>query len=156
MNIRFYESLALFNSLLCENESLSCIVVVFFPKENSFLYFTFLHKLSALSLGSCPNGSTTCSSYNTRNVARYIRTGVKPWFLHLNPDTAIVLCNVWRRERRHTNVKVVEWSVALLLHGEQSLDKERNIRNTRDVFGYRLFCWNWKIITKSIIDKSKS
>ena len=26
----------------------------------------------------------------------------------------------------------------------------------KDVFGYRLFYWNWKIIAKSTVNKSKS
>ena len=36
-----------------------------------------------------------------------------------------------RRERKHANDKVVERRVALLLRGEQTLDKERDIRDTR-------------------------
>ena len=35
------------------------------------------------------------------------------------------------RERKHANDKVVERRVALLLRGEQTLDKERDIRDTR-------------------------
>ena len=66
--------------------------------SSSLSYQNFLAFL-LVSLGSCPNGSATSSSHSTRNVARYIRTWVKPWFLHLNPITAIVLCNSWRREK---------------------------------------------------------
>ena len=36
-----------------------------------------------------------------------------------------------RRERKHASDKVVERRVALLLRGEQTLDKERDIRDTR-------------------------
>ena len=35
------------------------------------------------------------------------------------------------RERKHANDKVVERRVALLLCGEQTLDKERDIKNTK-------------------------
>ena len=28
--------------------------------------------------------------------------------------------------------------------------------NSKSVFEYRLFCWNWKIIAKSIVNKDKS
>ena len=34
-------------------------------------------------------------------------------------------------ERKHANVKVVEWRVALLLRGWQNFDKERDIRDAR-------------------------
>ena len=67
------------------------------------LYLTFLPKLTSFSLvfslGACPNASTTCSFYSPRNVTKYINTGIKPWFLHLNLNTIIVLCNSWRREK---------------------------------------------------------
>ena len=36
-----------------------------------------------------------------------------------------------RGERKHTNVMVVGWRVSLPLHGEQAIDKERDIRETR-------------------------
>ena len=35
------------------------------------------------------------------------------------------------RERKHANDKVVERRVALLLRGEQTLDKEGNIKDAR-------------------------
>ena len=31
-------------------------------------------------------------------------------------------------ERKHANVRVVEWRVVLLLRGEQAIDKEKDIR----------------------------
>ena len=34
-------------------------------------------------------------------------------------------------ERKHVNVKVVEWRAALLLCREQTVDKERDIRDIR-------------------------
>ena len=34
-------------------------------------------------------------------------------------------------ERNHANVKVVEWKAALLLCREQTMDKERDIRDIR-------------------------
>ena len=34
-------------------------------------------------------------------------------------------------ERRHTNARVVGWRVALLQRGEQTLDKERDIRGAK-------------------------
>ena len=27
---------------------------------------------------------------------------------------------------------------------------------TKGLFGYHLFCWNWKLIVESIVDKGKS
>ena len=73
------------------------------PKNAFSLYLTFLPKFSnfslVFSLGLCPNSSATCSSYSSRNVTRCIKAGVKLWFLHLNPNIAIVLCNGWRREK---------------------------------------------------------
>ena len=57
-------------------------MVMFFPKE--FFFFTslsypnFLTFSLLFSLGPCPNGLITCSSYSPRNVTRYTRTGVKP------------------------------------------------------------------------------
>ena len=34
--------------------------------------------------------------------------------------------------------------------------KMRFEKTPKGVFGYRLFCWNWKIIAKNIIDKGKN
>ena len=61
----------------------------FFPKESIFLptslsYPNFLLFL-LFSLGPCPNYLVTCSSYSTRNIARYIKTSVKLWFPHFKP-----------------------------------------------------------------------
>ena len=36
-----------------------------------------------------------------------------------------------RGERKLANVRVMEQKVALLLHGEQAIDKEKNIREAR-------------------------
>ena len=36
-----------------------------------------------------------------------------------------------RGERKLANVRVMERKVALLLHGEQAIDKEKNIREAR-------------------------
>ena len=96
-------SLTLSWSLLCKEESR------FFDNGNvlpqriffftSLSYPNFLTFSLLFSLGPCPNGLITCSSYSPRNVTRYTRTGVKPWFLHLNLKIATVLCNDWRREK---------------------------------------------------------
>ena len=74
---------------------------MFFPKKASFS-LTFLPKILSflyIFLGSCPHCLATCSSYSTRNIARYIRTSVKPPFAHLNPNTTIVLYYDWRRKK---------------------------------------------------------
>ena len=34
-------------------------------------------------------------------------------------------------ERKHANVRVVEWRVVLLLRGEQAIDKEKDIREAK-------------------------
>ena len=34
-------------------------------------------------------------------------------------------------ERKHANVRIVEWKVALLLRGEQTIDKEKDIKGAR-------------------------
>ena len=52
-------------------------------------------------------------------------------FLHLNPNTVVVLCNGWRRESANAKVRVVAQRVTLPLRGEQSLDKERDTRGTK-------------------------
>ena len=126
-------SLTLLSILLCKKEGL-CTMVIFFLKRVPFLstslsYLNFLAFL-LVSLGSCPIGSATCSFYSLRNVTRYIRTGVKPWFFHLNLNTTIVLCNGWRREKA-CQCQVVEQRATLRLCGEQTLDKERDIKNTK-------------------------
>ena len=36
-----------------------------------------------------------------------------------------------RGEKKHANVRVVKWRVALLLLGEQTLDKERGTEDVR-------------------------
>ena len=36
-----------------------------------------------------------------------------------------------RREKNHANVRVVERRVAMLLHVEQTMDKERDIRHAK-------------------------
>ena len=36
-----------------------------------------------------------------------------------------------RGERKHTNVRVVQLRAALLLHGEQALDKGRDIKDAK-------------------------
>ena len=77
-------------------------MVMFFPKKASS-YLTFLPKLLPLSLSifldSFPNCSATCSCYSMKNAVRYIRTGVKPPFAHLNPNTTIVLYYGQRRKK---------------------------------------------------------
>lgn len=115
-----------------------CTMVMFFPKEclflsTSFSYPNFLVFSLVFSLGSCPNGPVTCSSYSLRSVTRYMRRGVKSWFLHLNLKTTTVLCNIVTvgGERKHVNARVVELRVALLLREGQTLDKERDIRDVR-------------------------
>ena len=60
------------------------------------------------------------------------KTSVKPWFLHLNPNTVVVLYSGWRRESKHAEVKVKAWKVTLPLRGEQSLDKERDIEGIKN------------------------
>ena len=125
-------SLTLLGFLLCKKGL--CTMVMFFPKRVSFLstslsYPNFLAFLLVFP-SSCPNGSTTCSFYSPRNVTRYIRTGLKPWFLHLNLNTTIVLCNDWRTEKA-CQCQVVERRATLLLFGKQTLDKEKDIKNTK-------------------------
>ena len=34
-------------------------------------------------------------------------------------------------ERKHVNIRVVEWRAALLLRGEQAIDKEKDIREAK-------------------------
>ena len=34
-------------------------------------------------------------------------------------------------ERKHANIRVVEWRAALLLRGEQAIDKEKDIREAK-------------------------
>ena len=128
------------------------------------LYLIFLPKLFSFSLvfslGPCPNGPVTCSSYSLRSVTRYMRRGVKSWFLHLNLKTTTVLCNIVTvgGERKHVNARVVELRVALLLREGQTLDKERDIRDVRSdtcvinsglaqVEPIRVFCstWPWEV-----------
>ena len=47
-----------------------------------------------------------------------------------NPNTTIVLCNVWRREKtRQCQGSGME--AALLRRGEQALDKEMDIKDAR-------------------------
>ena len=61
---------------------------------------------------------------------RYIKRGVKPLFAHFKPQYSY--CTIlWLEEREHANDKVVEWRVAFLLRREQTLDKERDIRDNR-------------------------
>ena len=82
-------------------------MVIFFPKECPFFFFfstslsypKFLAFSLLFSLGPCPIGLITCSSYSSRNVTRYTRIGVKLQFLHLNLKTTTILCNDWRREK---------------------------------------------------------
>ena len=45
------------------------------------------------------NCLATCSFYSMKNVVRYIETGVKLSFLLANPNTTIVLCHGWKREK---------------------------------------------------------
>jgi len=95
--------LALFCFLLCKEKWRSCTMVMLLPKGYLSLYLTFPTKVSnfslSFSLGSCPSGSATCSSYNPRNATKYIRTSIKPWFLYLNLEIAIVLCSGWKRDK---------------------------------------------------------
>ena len=125
-------SLTLLGFLLCKKGL--CTMVMFFPKMVPFLStsLSYPNCLAFLLVfpGSCLNGLTTCSFYSPRNGTRYIRTGLKPWFLHLNLNTTIVLCNGWRREKAR-QCQVVEWRATLVLCGEQTLDKERDIKNTK-------------------------
>ena len=77
--------------------------------------------LSLYPFVSCPNWSTTCSSYNTRNVVRYIKIGVKLSFLCSNP-------NIAGGKRKFADVRVVGWRVAFLHCEGQVVDRERDIR----------------------------
>ena len=121
----------------------------------------FLLFYLVFSPGSCPNGLATCSSYSPRNVARYKRC-VKPWFPHLNPNTAAILCSGWRKESNHVEVKVAAWIMTLPLCGEQSLDKERDIKGINSdarvlkaSFGRRELNTNeWKWMKRIILENS--
>ena len=88
----FYVKVKVFTQWRCSSQR-KPLFLPYFPTQPSASLSIFL--------GSCPNCSATCSSYSTRNVVRYIRTGVKPPFAHLNPNTVIVLYYGWRREKAH-------------------------------------------------------
>ena len=118
-------SLDLSSFVLRKNGGFPCIVVIFSLKEGPFLYLTSLQTLYPFFY---PNSLVTCSSYSPRNVARY-KTNVTLWFPYLNPNTAAVLCSGWRREKEHAEVSIAAWKVILPLLGEQSLDKEKDIRD---------------------------
>jgi len=70
-------SLTLLSSLLCEEWKFSLYNNGVLPKREAFSLPHFLTNALPFSLmfspSSCPNGLTTCSSYSTRNVARYKR-----------------------------------------------------------------------------------
>ena len=38
---------------------------------------------------------------------------------------------------------------------EEAWDKMIQTYKIKGLFGYHLFCWNWKLITESIVDKGK-
>ena len=68
-------------------------------KGKTFSLSYFLTNFQTFSLLFClysyPSSPTTCSSYSPRNVDGY-KIDVTLWFLHLNPNTAVVLCSGWR------------------------------------------------------------
>ena len=85
-------SLTLKSDILYESSTFTHGVIL--PKNLSF-FFSFLPKFLPLY----PNFLKTCSSYNMRNVVRYIETGVELSLLPPNPNMAIVLCHGWRIEK---------------------------------------------------------
>ena len=158
-------SLTPLSSLLWEKWKFSLYSDDVLTKREAFSLPHFLTNFLLFSLvfspGSCPNGLATCSSYSPRNVARYKRC-VKPWFPHLNPNTAAILCSGWRKESNHVEVKVAAWIMTLPLCGEQSLDKERDIKGINSdarvlkaSFGRRELNTNeWKWMKRIILENS--
>ena len=125
-------SFTLQSSLLCENQN-SLYSNDVLPKESLFLFTSLSYPnfllLFLFSLSPWPNCSITCSSYSTGNVVRYIKIDVKPLFTHFLIQ--LLYYTMARGERKLANVRVMERKVALLLHGEQAIDKEKNIREAR-------------------------
>ena len=88
-------------------------------------FFPYFSTQISLSLSvSYPNCSTTCSFYSTRNIVKYIKTGVKLSFPRLYYAMA-------RGERKSNDVGVVGWKVVLLHCKGQVLDKKRDVRGAR-------------------------
>ena len=98
-------------------------MVMFFSKK-AFLFTSLSYPNFCLFLGSCPNCSTTCSSYSTRNRCQAMIPPFQTLIQILYYTTA-------GGERKHANVRVVGWRAALLQRGQQAMDKERDIREAR-------------------------
>ena len=104
--------------------------IISFSKSFFFCHFPNQISTSLFLSVSCPNCFTTSFLYNTRNVVRYIKIGVKLSFLCSNPNMVTILYYSWRREKicrcQGNGMKVA------LLHCErQVIEKERDIREVR-------------------------